>query len=186
MALPDLPRKLTYDDYLLFPEDGLRHEILDGEHYVAPSPFLSHQDVSSNLHSALGPFIRGHRLGKLYAAPTDVVLSSHDIAIPDLVFVSNERLSILKGKNIQGAPDLIVEIISPSTRRRDEGIKLQRYDSFGVGEYWMFYPERRTTRVYRREDGHLLLVAELSAAAGDTLSTPLLPGLEIPLIEIFE
>jgi Uma2 family endonuclease len=186
MALPDLSPKLTYDDYLLFPEDGLRHEILDGEHYVAPSPFLSHQDISSNLHSALGPFIRGNRLGKLYAAPTDVVLSSHDIAVPDLVFVSNERLGILKDKNIQGAPDLVIEIISPSTRRRDEGIKLQRYEAFGIQEYWMFYPDRKSTRVYRREGGRLRLVAELSATARDILSTPLLPGLEIPLIEIFE
>jgi len=184
MALPDSPRRLTYDDYLLFPEDGQRHEVLDGEHYVTPSPFIRHQDISSNLHSVLGPFVRENRLGRIYAAPTDVVLSPHDVAVPDLLFISNERLRILTDRNVQGAPDLVIEIISPSTRRRDEGIKLERYDRLGVMEYWMFYPDRKTTKVYRRDGNRLRLVAELTVE--DILTTPLLPGLEIRLAEIFE
>jgi Uma2 family endonuclease len=185
MALPDLPPKLTYDDYLLFPEDGLRHEILDGEHYVTASPFVRHQRISGRIYRPLSSWVEEHGLGEVFYASVDVVLSPHDVAVPDLFYIAKERTGIITEKNIQGAPDLVVEIISPSTRRRDEGIKLQRYEAFGIEEYWMFYPERRTTRVYRREGGRLRLVAGLSAAAGDVLTTPLLPGLEIPLTEIF-
>jgi Uma2 family endonuclease len=188
MALPDVlprPRKLTYDDYVLIPEDGQRHEILDGEHYVTPAPFTPHQGISSKLHNRLGPFVERHRLGHLYAAPLDVVLSPHDIAQPDLLFISNQRAGIITRKNIQGAPDLVVEILSASTRRRDEGIKLQRYERLGVPEYWMFDPGPRTAKVYRRNGDRLVPAAELSADAGDLLTTPLLPGLEIRLSEIF-
>jgi Uma2 family endonuclease len=180
----DLPRKLTYEDYLLFPEDGQRHEILDGEHYVTPSPFIRHQLISSKLHSRLGPFIERGNFGTLLAAPTDVILSPHDIAQPDLLFISNGRIGIVTEPNVQGAPDLVIEILSKSTRRRDERLKLERYDRFGVLEYWMFDPDSKGTKVYRRDGGRLRLAAELSA--GDVLTTPLLPGLEIPLAEIFE
>ncbi len=116
----------------------------------------------------------------------DVVLSPHDIVEPDLLFISKERAGIITEKNIRGVPDLLVEILSDSTRRRDEGIKLERYDRCGVPEYWMFDPKGKTAKVYRRRGGKLRLVADLSAAAGDVLTTPLLPGLTIPLAEIFE
>jgi len=180
----DLPRKLTYEDYILFPEDGLRHEILDGEHYVTPAPFIRHQIISSNLHSLLGPFIRKQRLGKLLAAPTDVLFSPHDIAQPDLLFISNERQGILTEPNVQGAPDLVIEILSKRTRRRDERLKLERYDLCGVLEYWIVDPERRSAKLYRRDGDRLRLATELSV--GEVLTSPLLPGLEIPLAEIFE
>jgi Uma2 family endonuclease len=180
----DLPRKLTYEDYVLIPEDGQRHEILDGEHYVTPAPFIRHQLISSNLHSLLGPFIRKRRLGTLLAAPTDVLLSPHDIAQPDLLFISNERAGIVTEKNVQGAPDLVIEILSKSTRRRNEDLKLERYGLFGVLEYWIVDPKRRGVKVFRREDDRLRLAAEL--AIGDVLTTSLLPGLEIALAEIFE
>ncbi len=180
----DLPRKLTYEDYVLIPEDGQRHEILDGEHYVTPAPFIRHQLISSNLHSLLGPFIRKRRLGTLLAAPTDVLLALHDIAQPDLLFISNERARILKEKNVQGTPDLVVEILSKSTRRRDERLKLERYDLFGVLEYWIVDPAKEGVKVYRREGGRLRLAADLSAT--EVLKTPLLPGLEIAVAEVFE
>jgi Uma2 family endonuclease len=184
MALHDLPRKLTYEDYVLIPDDGQRHEILDGEHYVTPSPFYRHQAVSSRLHSRLGPWVEERRLGIVLSAPMAVILSPHDIAQPDLLFVSKERAGIITEKNIQGAPDLVIEILSDSTRRRDEGIKLERYGRCGVPEYWMFDPKRKAAKVYRRERGRLRLVAELTA--GDVLTSPLLPGLEIRLAELFE
>jgi Uma2 family endonuclease len=186
MALRDLhlPRKLTYEDYVLFPEDGQRHEILDGEHYVSPAPRTRHQIVSSNLHLLLGPFVRRHRLGVALYAPVDVILSPHDIAQPDLLFISNERAGILTEENVQGAPDLVIEILSKRTRRRDERLKLERYGFFGVLEYWICDADRKVARIYRREEGQLRLVAE--AAATEILTTPLLPGLKIPLAEIFE
>ena len=186
MALHDLPRKLTCDDYVLIPEDGQRHEILDGEHYVSPAPLIRHQNVSSNLHTELGPFIKRHRLGWVLAAPTDVVFSPYDVVQPDLLFISEERLGIVTEENVQGAPDLVVEIFSKWTRQQDEGIKLKSYEQYGVQEYWMLDPDQRSAQLYRRIGNRLRLVAELSAAAGDVLTTPLLPGLEILLAEIFE
>jgi Uma2 family endonuclease len=187
MALPDPVRKLTYEDLLLFPEDGhLRHEILDGEHYVTASPFRRHQRISSNLHLLLAPFVRDRRLGEVYYAPVDVILSLHDVAVPDLIFVSNERLGILTEKNIQGAPDLVIEILSKSTSHRDKGIKLERYGLFGVREYWLVDPDRRTLRVYRHTGKRLTVTADLSVDSGDSLSTPLLPGLVISVEKVFE
>jgi Uma2 family endonuclease len=185
MALHDLRRrKLTYEDYCLIPEDGQRHEILDGEHYVTPAPFLRHQRISSRLHVRLGSFIERQGLGEFFSSPVDVVLSRHDVVQPDLLFISNERARIAEEKNIQGAPDLVIEIFSKSTRARDEGLKLERYELLGVTEYWTVDPETRTARIYRRQGDRLKTAAAIPA--GGALSTPLLPGLEIVLSEIFE
>jgi Uma2 family endonuclease len=185
MALQDRIRKLTYDDYVLIPDDGKRHEILDGEHYVSPAPTLWHQYLLLDLGSRLHVFVKIHRLGRVYAAPADVVFSRHDVVQPDLLFISRERLKIAREANVQGAPDLVIEILSKSTRRLDEGIKLRRYEYFGVREYWMVNDFRKTVTVYRWIDGAFQLRPELSAAAGDILTTPLLPGLAIPLAELF-
>jgi Uma2 family endonuclease len=179
-------RKLTYDDYVLIPEDGQRHEILDGEHSVSPAPTPFHQAVSGALYARLWLFARQHGLGRVYAAPLDVLFSVHDIAQPDLVFISSERARIIGDKNVQGAPDLVVEVLSPSTRWKDEDFKLGLYERSGVREYWLVDPERREVRIFRRTGTGLDLAAELSAASNESLSTPLLPGLEIRVREIFE
>jgi Uma2 family endonuclease len=185
MALADLRHKLSYEDYVHFPDDGQRHEILDGEHYVTPAPVKKHQRISMRLGSRLHVFVDSRKLGEVLAAPFDVLLSPHDVVQPDLIFVSNQRASIFTDKNAKGAPDLVIEILSPSTRRVDEGIKLDRYEQLGVDESWMLDPDRETAKVYRRDGNRFVLIAELSAAVGDVLTTPLLPGLEIPLAEIF-
>ena len=186
MAVRDpVHRKLTYEDYLLFPEDGNRHEILDGVHYVTAAPYLRHQSVLVELTSWIAPFVRQRRLGRFYVAPVDVLLARHDIVQPDLLFISNASLKILTEKNVQGAPDLVVEVLSDSTRKRDEGIKLERYDLLGVQEYWVVDPKRSEARIYRRSGERLQRTAELTAAAGDLLTSPFFPGLEIPLFEIF-
>jgi Uma2 family endonuclease len=186
MALHDLRRKLTYEDYSLLPEDGRRHEILDGEHRVTPAPFLRHQRISIRLSSRLFAFAELHGLGEVLTAPTDVVLSPHDIVQPDILFVSRERAAILREENVRGAPDLVVEILSPGTRGRDQGIKLERYDRLGVREYWTLDPDRRLAMIYPRFDGRLRRLAEVSPDTAGTLTTPLLPGLEIPLSDILE
>lgn len=188
MALHDRIRKLTYDDYVLIPDDGQRHEIIDGEHYVSPAPSLPHQDLVTELAAWLRPFAKRNGLGRVLVAPTDVLLSKHDIVQPDLLFISKDKEASRTGtgKYIAGAPDLAIEVLSESTRRMDEEIKLDLYDHAGVLEYWTFHAARKTVRVYQRKDGRLQLAAELSAAAGDVLTTSLLPGLEIPLAEIFE
>ena len=177
-------RKLTYEDYVLFPEDGQRHEIIDGEHYVSPAPLLRHQQISMRLSSRVGTFIETNRLGEFLAAPADVLLSEHDILQPDLFFVSNERASILTPKNIQGAPDLVIEILSPSTRRLDERLKLERYELLGVREYWIVDPAGRVV-VFQVDGEAFRQTAELSSEAADVLTTPLLPGLQIPLADLF-
>jgi Uma2 family endonuclease len=185
MAIADLRHQLTYEDYVLFPDDGQRHEILDGEHYVTPAPAKKHQRASMRLGSRLHVFVDGRNLGEVLAAPFDVLLSPHDVVQPDLIFVSNARAAILTDKNAKGAPDLVIEILSPGTRRVDEGIKLKRYERLGVDESWMLDPDRKTAKIFRRDGNRFVLVAELFATAGDVLATPLLPGLEIALVDVF-
>ena len=185
MAIRDTARrKLTYEDYVLFPEDGQRHEIIDGEHYVSPAPTPKHQRVSMRLSSRLHVFAEEHRLGEVLPAPTDVLLSRHDIFQPDILFISNERARIVTEKNIQGAPDLVVEILSAGTRKLDERLKLARYELLGVSEYWIVDPLADRVHVFKSEGESFCKAAELSG--GDVLTTPLLPGLEIPLQHLFQ
>jgi Uma2 family endonuclease len=186
MTLHSLAYKMTYDDYVLIPEDGRRHEIIDGEHYVSAVPSVPHQDLVVELTFRLGGFVKAHRLGRLLIAPADVLLSVHDIVQPDLFFISNERAAIAQEKNVQGAPDLVVEILSKGTRRLDERIKLEAYERCGVQEYWMFDRFRKGVQVWERTDGGFQQQPFLSAAAEDVLTSPFLPGFELPLAEIFE
>ena len=178
--------KLTYEDYSTFPDDGKRHEIIDGEHFVTPAPNLKHQSISMNLSGILKVFLDTHPLGRVFAAPADVVLSEIDVVEPDLFFVSSGRLDRLTKANVQGAPDLVIEILSPSPRRTDEITKRKRYEHFDVREYWIVDPELETVKVLRRTGKGLERVAELSREEGGLLDTPLLPGLSIPLARIFE
>ena len=178
--------KLTYDDFVQFPDDGLRHELIDGEHYVTPSPNTKHQSVSINLTVLIGSWLERNPIGRLFHAPFDVVFSTYDVVEPDLLYLSNERASdALTPLHIRGVPELVVEIGSPGTRRRDETIKRRLYDRTGVSEYWIVDPEIDTIRVYRREAKTFARVVELSAEARDVLTTSLLPGLEIPLSRVF-
>jgi Uma2 family endonuclease len=172
--------KLTYEDFLLLPDDGRRHEILDGEHSVNPSPNTKHQMASGAIFAALFSYATSHGLGYVFHAPYDVVLSEHDIVEPDLLFVSTARRAIITDANIQGAPDLVVEILSPSNRGYDERVKYQAYERFGVGEYWIVDPDAETVTVYRRTGGKFV-----RAESGDPLNTPLLPGFSLELGSIF-
>jgi Uma2 family endonuclease len=177
--------KLTYDDLELLPDDGRRHEIIDGDHYATPSPMLRHQTVAGRLYFKLMVFLESHALGQVFIAPCDVVLSPIDVVVPDLLFVCRARESILTRANVQGAPDLVLEVLSTSTRRTDELIKRKLYERFGVLEYWVADPVVDRIRIYRREGDAFGRALELSAETGDVLTTPLLPGLSIPLGEIF-
>jgi len=201
--MPQLAQHLkwTYADLLLFPDDGKRHELIDGEHIMAPSPFTKHQSVSFNLSVIFGTFLKQHPIGKVFTAPMDVVLSDTDVVEPDLLFIASEHASIITEKHIMGVPDLVVEIISAGSRKTDEIIKRRLYEQYGVKEYWIIDPELESVKVYRWHEnmchtGHVpngtgmqetgfVRAEELSAENGGALTTPLLPELVIPLPEIF-
>ncbi|HEX2253109.1 MAG TPA: Uma2 family endonuclease [Thermoanaerobaculia bacterium] len=177
--------KLTWHDWLDFPHgEGGLHELIDGEHVVTPSPLVAHQWFVMVLANRVFDHVQAQGLGTVLAAPLGAVLSEHDVVEPDLLFVSNRRKGIV-GDWIRGAPDLVVEVLSPSTRRRDEVVKRLRYERHGVDEYWLLGPAARAVRVLRRRGDRLLEAESLSAAGGDRLRSPLLPGLEIPLADLF-
>jgi Uma2 family endonuclease len=177
--------KLTYDDFVLFPDDGMRHELIDGEHYVTPSPNRVHQEVVGRLHLSIGTWLRSHDIGRLYLAPFDV-MSRFDVVEPDLLYMSNERAArVLTDANVQGVPELVIEVGSPSTRKRDETIKRRLHERSGVSEYWFVDPEVEVVRVYRAGEQGFGKAVEWSLEAGDVLTTPLLAGLELPLSRIF-
>ena len=180
------PRKLTYDDLLALPDDGLRHELIDGEHYVTPSPDRTHQRIVTTLVGLLWGYLERTPIGEVFVAPFDVLFSEFDVLEPDLLYISKGRLAqVLTEKNVQGAPDLVVEVGSPSTRRRDEKLKYQVYERFGVAEYWVVDPDLDVVKVHPLVDGRYVKAQELSLENGDVLTTPLLPDLEIPLTRLF-
>jgi Uma2 family endonuclease len=178
--------KLTYDDFLLFPDDGKRHELIDGEHYVTPSPNIRHQTILGNLHFLMRAWLEQHPVGRVFMAPLDVVFTQFDVVEPDLLFVSRHRAAdLLTAKHVTGAPDVVVEIGSPSTRKRDETIKRRLYERSGVSEYWVVDPDLDVVRAYRNRDGRFDRPIELRADAGDVLTSPHLDGLEMPVGRIF-
>ena len=174
--------RLTYDDFCLLPDDGKRREIIEGELFVTPSPLTPHQRASARLTIRLGHFVESHKLGEVFAAPFDVVFSDIDVVEPDLLYISNARAHVLTGKNVQGAPDLVVEILSESTARVDRSLKLKLYDKFGVQEYWIIDTDGPSAEIYRRGQAGLDLAARLSAA--DALTSPMFPGFSVPLREL--
>jgi Uma2 family endonuclease len=179
--------KLTYDDYVQFPEDGKRHELIDGEHVVTPTPNRKHQAVSGNLLGLIWSHLQQHPVGRVFSAPFDVILSNFDIVEPDLLYISRQRFAEIETSPwVKGAPNLVVEIGSPATRKRDATVKRRLYEGFGVEEYWLVDPELDTIDVYRSVDGRYQRTSQLTAEQGDVLTTPLLPGLELPLVKIFE
>ena len=178
--------KLTYEDFLLFPDDGKRHELIDGEHYVTPSPNTKHQIVLGNLYFIIRAWLEQNPVGRVFFAPFDVVFTQFDVVEPDLLYMSHHRAeSILTSKHVAGAPEIVVEIGSPGTRKRDETIKRRLYERAGVSEYWVVDPDLDVVRAYCSDSARFGRPTELSVDAGDVLTTPFLPGLEITLARVF-
>jgi len=181
-------RTWTYGDLAALPDDALRHELIDGEHFVSPSPAIPHQVILWNLTQLLGPYLRANLIGTALAGPVDVKLSMFTVLVPDLVYFTAERFArVVNEKHATAAPDLVVEILSPGTRRRDKGRKRAVYDREGVGEYWIVDPEARSVTALRRPraGAGLTDVATLTFEAGGVLESPLFPGLRIPLRDVF-
>jgi Uma2 family endonuclease len=178
--------KLTYDDLVLFPDDGKRHELIDGEHYVTPCPNVRHQQILGELFGFVWTYLQAEPIGRAFLAPFDVVFSRFDVVEPDLLYMSHETAArVLTSQNVQGTPDLVVEIGSPSTRKRDATIKKRLYERAGVAEYWIIEPEKDIVRVFRNADGQFKPPIELSCTADDVLSTPLLPGFALARTRLF-
>lgn len=178
--------KLTYDDFVLFPDDGRRHELIDGEHYVTPSPNTKHQRIVGSLHLLIASWLETRPVGQVFLAPYDVVLSEFDVVEPDLVYLSNERAAqVLTPLHAKGVPELVIEIVSKGTRKRDETVKRRLYERMGVSEYWVVDPEIDAVRVYRRDGDRFARPVELSRESNDILTTDFLPGLELPLPRVF-
>lgn len=183
--------KLTYADFERFPDDGLRHEIIEGEHYVTPAPSTRHQRILLMLSHLLQSYLETRHVGEILFAPFDVLLSEFNVFEPDLVYISNTRAHLLTEKNLQGSPDLAVEILSPGTRSRDMRLKREVYERTGVEEYWLIDPETDVVEVYRRSaeaagSGRTprTFGEPLQYRRTQTLTTPLLPGLELSVDKI--
>ena len=144
--------KFTYEHYVLIPNDGKRHEIIDGDHYVNPVPNLYHQTVSQRIQTQLVLQISHKKLGWVYAAPVDVQLTKFDVVQPDLVVVLNDRKPILTKQKIDGVPSLIMEILSPGNASHDRELKKQLYQRAGVPEYWIVDPDEKTIEQYVLEE----------------------------------
>jgi Uma2 family endonuclease len=187
MALPSRVegKHYTDEDFLKLPDDGKRYEIIDGELYVAPAPTTKHQRTTTRLTSTLDLHTRAGRLGEVFTAPFDVVLANDAIVEPDIVYVSRARRRILTDPNVQGAPDLVVEVISPSTTRRDQETKRDLYARYGVRYYWLAHPVQEWVRAYELgKDGAYELVAE--GHKDEAFSAPPFPDLTIQLAELWD
>lgn len=184
---PPAETRFTYEDLVRFPDDGKRHELIDGEHYVPPSPDLRHQVLVGRLHLAIGNYLATRPgVGRVFLAPLDVVFSPCDVVEPDLLFVAGDQVDILTPKNIQGAPALVVEVLSEGTRKVDAQIKRRLFERMHVREYWLVDPTLDTIQVFRASTaGRMPRAAELSMEDGDVLATDLMPGFAMPLGEFF-
>src|ERR1700730_2354773 len=140
---------MTYEDLLRLPEDLLRHELIGGEHYVSPAPALKHQGIVVNLTRILSTFVRAHQLGRVLVGPIDVLFTQQDVVEPDVIYVSGAKADRLHERYVAGAPDLVIEVLSPSNRVVDRTKKYRLYEAQGVPEYWIVDPAAEMLEVYR-------------------------------------
>ncbi len=178
--------KFTYEDYRSLPEsETKRYELLEGELVMVPSPNTYHQRIFGRLHVLLVDYVDKNRLGEVFAAPFDVVLSEDVVLQPDIIYVSNERAGIITPQNIRGAPDLVVEVLSPATAERDRIYKRSLYARYGVRECWIVNPGEKTIEVIelsREGPSRFEIYRELEK---QSLQSLVLPGLAIPLVDVF-
>ncbi len=179
--------KLTYDDLVRMPEDGLRHELIDGEHYVTPRPRPRHQRVVSNLHHALENHVRAHDFGWIFTEP-GLVMDTLNAVSPDLIFLTNEQVGQMDmDADISAAPALAIEVSSPSSWRYDQTIKLAFYEAIGVAEYWFIDVMPSTVSIYRRmATGQPFAGPTVLRDQGTAVTSPILPGLQLRLSDIFD
>ena len=175
---------ITYEDYLTFPDnDGIRKEIIEGELYMTPALSTKHQLVLKKILRLLDNYVLQNGLGEVLFAPCDVIFSSINVMQPDIIFISNENLKILTEKNIQGAPDLIIEILSPYSTDNDRIYKKMVYEKFGVKEYWIVDPVEKNIEIWTRKTKKFELLSKTKQH--ESIQSLLLEDLKFELSDIF-
>ncbi len=178
---PTLP--MTYHEYALLPQDRNRYEVLDGELYMTPSPAYIHQWIVISVGSILLEHVSTRKLGVVLTAPMDVLLSEANIVQPDILYVQAGHAPARDARNITVAPDLIIEVLSPSSIEQDRETKKAVYARHGVSHYWIIDPESRTLEMYALSGAQYQLASEFRGDAAAT--SPLFPGLTIPLARLW-
>jgi len=175
-------KKLTYQDYMKTPDDK-RYELINGELIEMPAPFIIHQRILRKLGFRLDHFINNNKLGEIFIAPCDVVFDDENVHQPDLLFISKERSQIIDEKNVKGAPDIAIEIVSKSSAYTDFVVKKGLNEKFGVKEYWIVVPEEKTIEIYLLQDNKYNLFKQFNVE--ETLESPSLKGFKLTLKEVF-
>ena len=176
--------KLTFEAFRQLPDDGKRYELIHGEVRLTPSPNTRHQTVVHNLDVSLGQFLLQNRLGEVWTAPLDVRLGEDTALQPDLIFVSNARAAIIREGYIEGSPDLLVEVLSPSTAAHDRATKLSIYAAAGVPEFWLVDAQAKTVEVLKLQGKKYFV--EATHAGDQVLTSSLFPGWQLPLHDLFD
>ncbi len=175
-------KKFTYQDYLKTPADE-RYELIEGDMLMTPSPATRHQKISRDIEFEILKFVRANHLGEIFDAPYDVYLDEENVVQPDILFISKERLNIIGEKNIQGSPDLVIEILSENSAYRDLVQKKKLYARFSVKEYWVVIPDEESIEIYILKDNTYTIHKTFNK--NETLESPYLKDLRIELKNIF-
>ncbi len=178
---PELKPKLEYSDLRFAPDDGRRYELVHGDLLVTPSPSRTHQRISKRLLLVLVDYFERRSIGEVFCAPTDVILTPRDVFVPDLLVVSDP--DDIAERGVERPPLLVVEILSPSTRHADRGVKALRYAELGIANYWIVDPEQKRVECHRLVDGSFQKALEGQGAA--TLEFPEWKGLIVNLAQLW-
>ena len=173
----------NYRDYFLFPDNGKRYQILEGELFMTPPPGFSHQNSVTQLTIMLGQYLNRNQIGKVFCAPFAVVLSDINVVEPDLVYVSNARKNLIKERGIFGSPDLMVEVLSKGNKKMDRITKFKLYARFKIPHYWIVDPMEKTMELYQLEKGEYRLTSKKQGS--EVMSPSLFPGLEFSLKDLW-
>jgi len=176
-------RPITRHEYATIPFGAPNYQLIEGDLIMAPSPGSFHQDIAGKLYLLLGVYLQTHPLGRLFIAPLDVHLSDINIYQPDLFFIRSENTAIIEEHGIEGAPDLVVEILSKTTEKYDLGIKRSVYARTGVEEMWIVDPAQRMVALYRLTENPATPAA--THRPGQSFASVLLPGLTIAVSALF-
>lgn len=176
--------KFSYSDYLLYPSNGNQLQLIRGEFYMSPAPKTFHQIILLNMFRILDRFVRTHKLGMVLVAPVDVKFSEKDVVQPDILFIARQNLHIIARNYVQRSPDLVIEILSDKTKKIDLKLKRRLYAKYGVFEYWIVDPDRKTVEVLVLSESGYNTFKKYNRTG--SLQSKVLPGLKLSVADIFK